>query len=255
MGDNNSGSAAETHTQMQDVQAMRSNPLERDDFLAALARDNTRNVGFVCRNTIGIRATEDLIRNEAMQAFLQGANRAIDSFHLEDDGRGNNSLVGWCRFKGLNTLRDFLRVEFGNDSRNANKANFQKNVVFAEDLYGRHAHNKSGRFATASPSMNDHQSPTNKYFRDPSDYAEQTVSVITVQEAIRDLSPVDRSIVELLVFGEDQFGTMKTASRYGSAQHHLAEDIARSINMSHQFVYKRLKYIREHMRTKLSLVS
>lgn len=215
--------------------AMRLDHYRREDFLAWLSRMNSRNIARIARAMAGIWATWDIISGEATQAFLMAANRAIDSAKIEDDGRGKNDPVAWCAWKGLNGVRDYIRSEFGTATRMSARHEIVRNTINETELY-----------AKLEPEYRTRQVAA--LFRDPSDYEEQIVSHLMVREFLETLVPVDRSIVELIVYGHDELHQIRCAGSYGDAKRCTAADIARTIGRCESFVYKRIATIRTTMK-------
>jgi hypothetical protein len=207
------------------IEQIRNDQNMRDDFLQTLAQVNRPNITGVTLRMIGRLATEDVIDNEATQAFLLGANKGVNSFKNSDDGRGKNNFTLHCRWRGLNNVQDWCRSEYGTPTRYPKRYFERTKIVLERDLYD--------------------NSYAHQYFIDVARYEDHVLSAIAIREMIAKLSPVDRSIIELLIFGSDDYGTMRNSSQYGSRHHHIAADVALTIGKPTEFVYTRIAALRK----------
>lgn len=220
---------------------IRRNADKRNDFLGELARESRTEIAFIAKQFIGIRATRTIIQGEATQQFLLRANRAIDSASLTDDGRYKNNPRLWCKFKGLGGVKDWARNAYGTRVRNVAKYELEQHTFYIEDYLDHHRPDRK------------HDLDPGVLYRDDRDYQSLITSSLVVQEFLTTLERQDRSIVELLVFGEttdekvrerNGISTIRSAGEYGARTHRILQDIAHTIGTSESFVYTRVREMR-----------
>lgn len=101
-----------TQTQQQvSLQAVRSDQMERERFLNALLKRNGARIFRTLTAHVkpGTQMFSDLMNGDLQQAFLLGANKALDKFRETDDGRGKNDYAGFCSWSGINAVLDRIR--------------------------------------------------------------------------------------------------------------------------------------------------
>lgn len=96
---------------MKTLQAVRTSASERELLLNELLRRNGARIYRTLAASIrpGTQLFNDLLHGDLQQAFLLGANAALDKAREEDDGRGKNDYTAYCSWSGMNAVKDRIR--------------------------------------------------------------------------------------------------------------------------------------------------
>ncbi len=197
---------------IQELLEIRNNNSLRDDFLIDLTRRNKKTIFNFSRKIAGSFANGDLIHNECTQYFMLGANRGIDQANIIDDGRGNNNPEGYCIYLGTQNIRDFLMKEF--KLTNKNRIEFCE----IEESY---------------------DTPTSNL------YENEVLGNILIEEIIEKLKPLDRQILQLIMYGETNGKHLIPMSENnGSFSNNLVKTIANTLGYSKDHIYTRIYVLR-----------
>lgn len=201
---------------------VRNDPQKRSDYIERLTEISTAAISFAAKQIGGRRLSEDYITNECTQAFRETAYRAVTTARI---GEGLKSPLHWCRMKGLNGVKDFVRGDLGLRLLPEKQA-FAKSIVYASEF--------PQALRTASDAL---------------DYATNIVSLLTVQQFLDTLDSEDRAIVELLIFGYSRDRQIKCSGIYGdSRRSSIIADIATSMGCHSKFVFARMAAIRRRVK-------
>lgn len=195
-----------------DFQMMRSDPQQRNAFLGRLAADNGSKIRHALHEVR--RAIFDV--DDAVQAFLIGANAAIDTARTEDDGRGKNDPAAWCAWRGMMAVKAALRNVRGRSDRQTQTETGKRAMYYAEEA------------------------PL--HYADPNNYADEACANLDLAHLLSKLRGIDREAAMLLLYGRSDTTELVCQC---AGQHSYIQDIARAINSSETRVFKILRRIRD----------
>jgi hypothetical protein len=192
---------------------MRINNDLRDAFLIKLAKQNKYYITQFSKKIAGGLITSNIIDNECMQYFMLGANRGIDRANIVDDGRGNNDPEQFCRTCGIYNVRDFLVQEF--------RLNRKHRIEFTELT------------ATAYGIAEDRN------------YENETLSDLMIEEIIARLKPLDRKILQLIMYGEtDSQQLVPCFTNKNRLSNNMIQTVANTLGYSSSYITSRIYNIR-----------
>lgn len=209
-----------------DLEKIRHNPQEREAFLCALLKGHDAAILSVIR---GSGRPEYLnLLDEARQAFLMTANRALDTARDQDDGRGGNDPEKWCAWRGMMAVKEVMRQHYGRAGRASIKQNHGIRMVY------------TGSFSEMVTGENEGASI---YYADPNDYADEAVANVTFTNFLAKLRGIDREVALLLVYGETE--TRSLICTCPGSSHSYIADIAREFKCNETRVFKILRRLRD----------
>ena len=193
-----------------DALTYRTDPVARNRFLEELLHRYDRRI----RAILGRNKHPLCELDDCRQAFLIAANTALQIARDVDDGRGQNSVEGWCAWRGLNAVRDSVR------NNNVGRSN-RKNA------------RQSGDRRTSS--METHFGLLSN---------ESTAGEVVARaqrEAI--MSKLTGKHKQVLVALLDGHPDLKCAC--GNRRHNASADIARSLGISERSYFKYIAVVRK----------
>ncbi len=188
-----------------------------------LATKNRRKISAVVRD---IRcAIFDL--DDAMQAFLIGANRALDAARTQDDGRGHNDPEAYCAWRGMLAVRESMRNVRGRQGRPCIKQHAEARVIHTGALANTFEGNEAGSL----------------FYADPNDYAGEACVNIGLPAFLSGLRGFDRDLASLLVYGETK--TIMLTCTCTGAVHSYIHDLACALNCSEHRIFRGIRRLRD----------
>lgn len=207
---------------LMDIERIRHNAQERNAFLMTIATKNRRKIGAVVRDVR--RASFDL--DDAMQAFLIGANRALDTARTEDDGRGHNDPKAYCAWRGMLAVREAMRNVRGRSARPSIKQRAEARVIHTGALADTFEENEGASL----------------FYADPNDYADTAQVNVDFANFLGKLHGIDKEAALLLVYGStDKRELVCTCV----GQHSYIDDLARALDCKATRVFKILRRLRD----------
>jgi hypothetical protein len=191
---------------------IRNNDLLRDNFLVSLAKRNRQNIFNTSRRLAGNLVTNDLVHNECTQYFMLGANRAIDKANIIDDGRGQNDPEGYCVTLGIFNVKDFLIREFRLDRKHRPEFVAITAVEYNIGNYDQ--------------------------------YESDIINRQIIEEIIQKLKPLDRKILQLIMYGEVDNKVMVPIVQNNRVCNSLVDTIARTLDYSPSYIQARMHVLR-----------
>jgi len=211
---------------MQELFEIRNNDLLRDNFLVSLAKRNKNNIFNTARKLAGNLATPDIINNECTQYFMLGTNRAIDKANIIDDGRGKNDPEGYCVTSGIFNVKDFLIREFRLDRK------YRLEFISMDSSNGsREGRPNHGRIINQMIAS---------YNQDESDIIKRQI----IKEIVQKLKPLDRRILQLIMYGESEGQAMKPVIQKNKICNNLIATIANTLGYSPSYIQSRMHVLR-----------
>lgn len=201
---------------------MRNDPQLRNAFLANLAQNNRRKISAVVRDVR--RAIFDL--DDAMQAFLIGANRALDTARTEDDGRGHNDPEAYCAWRGMLSVREAMRNVRGRAERPSIKQRAEKRAIYTGAL---------------ADSIDDNEGAS-LFYADPNDYADVAQVNVDFTAFLGKLHGIDKEAALLLVYGSSD--TRELVCKC-AGNHSYIDDLAHALDCKVTRVFKILRRLRD----------
>lgn len=211
---------------IEDLERVRHNAQERDAFLARLLQSHNAAILSVVTRSGGPEYLN--LIDEARQAFLITANRALDTAREQDDGRGHNDPEAWCAWRGMLAVREVMRKRRGRGGRASIKQHAEARTIY------------TGAFSELVSGENEGAS---LYYADPNDYADEACANIDFTNFLAKLRGIDREVALLLVYGESE--THSLTCSCPSPSHSYIQDIARAIDSSETRVFKILRRLRD----------
>lgn len=208
------------------IEQIRYNPTERNAFLAMLARQNRRKICAIVRDAR--RATFDF--DDAVQAFLIGANLALDTARTEDDGRGGNDPQAYCAWKGMLAVREAMRSVRGRSDRPCIKQHAQARTVYTGALWD----------------VIDDNDGASLYFAERIDYADEACANIDFTNFLAKLRGIDKEAALLLVYGETD--TRELVCICTASKHSYIDDLAHALGCKASRVFHILHRLRDGAR-------
>lgn len=205
-----------------DFDAMRLDRQARNAFLADLAYRNRRKINAVVRDVR--RAIFDL--DDAMQAFLIGANRALDTARTEDDGRGHNDPQAYCAWQGMLAVREAMRNVRGRQTRPCIKQRAERQTIYTGGL---------------SEVVDDNEA-CSLFYADPNDYADTAQVNIDFAAFLSKLRGIDREAALLLVYGSTATRELVCTC---VGQHSYIDDLAHALGCKASRVFTILRRLRD----------
>ncbi|MHB8296145.1 MAG: hypothetical protein ACYDH5_16315 [Acidimicrobiales bacterium] len=205
-----------------ELERIRYNAQERNTFLSDLAQRNRYKVRAVIRDVR--RAIFDL--DDAMQAFLIGANRALDTARTEDDGRGHNDPEAYCTWRGMLAVKEAIRQQHGRHDRPSIKQRAERGTIYA---------------GAVAKKIDDNESAC-LFYADPNDYAETAQVNIDFAGFLGKLRGIDKEAALLLVYGSTDTRELVCTC---AGQHSYIDDLARALDCKATRVFKILRRLRD----------
>ena len=194
---------------------IKNNPELRDNYLIKLTKRNKQNIYNFSKKIAGNLATYDIISCECTQYFMLGANRGIEQAKIISVEENNTFWGGkydpeqYIFFRGTQKIRNFLMTEF--------KLRIKHNLVF-ESL----------------------SSLSYKYnISSTEDYIQEAIDNINIKEIIEKLKPLDRYIINILLYGE-----FNNKDFIPNLEETIVTNIANSLNYGKAHIYERIKVLR-----------
>jgi len=210
---------------------IRGNEFMRSEFLETILKKHEPRLRSIVQ--IGCKGQYRNLLDEARQAFLMAANAALETARDVDDGRGRNSLELWCVWRGLNSVRDFVRNEMtGRIGRKSMRQRVNANMVHLSSLNYGHTHDESNTDTIEA-----------RIFVDPNDYAEEAVTNMDFTNFLGTLKPFDRQLAMLLAYG--RCGELELHCVCNSAERHsYIQDLAVTLKSTEGRIFKSLHRLR-----------
>ncbi len=191
---------------------IRHNSYLRDNYLVKLTNRNKIQIFTYAKRTAGSLATIDIINNECTQYFMLGANRGINNARINDDGRGKNNSEGFICLSGIRNVRSFLVEEFRLDRKHRIEFNSITPIEYniSENIR----------------------------------YDNEIVGNLIIEEIIQKLKPIDRRILQLIIYGESDNQTMVPLVRDNRVSNNLVSTLANTLGYSENWIYNRICVLR-----------
>ena len=215
------------------VRGLKTNSDKRSDYIRDLLNKNRAIVLHLVRNRFGSAAHQH--KDDAFQSYLMKANAAVLSFRSMDDGRGRNSLDGWCEFRAMNAVREYARTVNGRLDQPNKKLQFSRAVVaLTTSETGKRTRREMRAEFTHSDS------------RVCPDTAEYVVADMEVSGFIASLPPIEQRICSVLAYGAENL-----TCHCGTGRHSFGRDIAIALDMTEDAVDGAMNRIRDRARRAL----
>lgn len=204
---------------------MRNDPQLRNAFLVEIAKSHDAAIVSLMTRAGGPEYLNLL--DEARQAFLITANRALDTARTEDDGRGNNDPEAWCAWRGMMAVKEIIRKQRGRNNGACHKQKAERKTIYTGGLSEMIGENESGSL----------------YYADPNDYAGEACVNVGFTAFLGGLRGFDRDLAMLLVYGETETISL-TCTCHGPVHSYIG-DIARALRCKESRVFKGLRRLRD----------
>ena len=200
---------------------IRTDPDLRSKYIKQLFAQNKHNITAMVRKSMG-QFDRNILTGEAQQAFMIAANRALDIALETDDGRGKNDPAKWCSWRGLRAVQECMRSVVGRQGRPCYKQRKEARLVYADSFRSNPVYEHADR----------------------TDYAESTTSAIIVRQFIDSLTPQERDVLMLYVFGHNEKTKLHCNCTFGAAKHSIRRDVAEATGYSESYVARVLRNLR-----------
>lgn len=192
---------------------IRNNEILRDNFIVTTTQKNKYNIYSLSKKIAGKLSTPDIIKNECTQYFMLGLNRGIDQAKITDDGRGKNEPDLYCIRLGFYNIRDFLIREF----------------------------RLNRKFHPEFTSITEKENLLPNIIQE----SNEIIGSIYVKEIIEKLKPIDREILQLILYGESNGKIIYPyINNKNVIDNNIIKTVANTLGYSTNYIYSRIYVLR-----------